>query len=132
VPGSRIITRRFISWRTIDNRVYVVRSTSGMRVVHNGADRSPVALLCERHPLGRGRGRLAADCRPCGAFGDHVRDALADQCDRINAFNVADFKTSMAGGNPYTCGANAFWASPFYTTSPGVPINRTGVHALAF
>lgn len=50
----------------------------------------------------------------------------------INTFNVVDFKTAMTGGKPYTCGANAFWASPFFTTSPGVPINRHGVHNLAF
>jgi hypothetical protein len=50
----------------------------------------------------------------------------------IIAFNAVDFRTSMSNGKPYTCGANAFWASPFFTTSPGVPINRHDVHALAF
>jgi hypothetical protein len=49
----------------------------------------------------------------------------------IVAFNAVDFNKSMSNGKPYTCGANAFWASPFFTTSPGVPINRHGVHALA-
>ena len=45
----------------------------------------------------------------------------------INPFSPTDFKVSMVNGKAYTCGANAFWASPFFTTSPGVPINRHGV-----
>ena len=48
----------------------------------------------------------------------------------IVAFNPVDFSTSMSNGVPYTCGANAFWASPFFTASPGVPINHRSVHAL--
>ena len=50
----------------------------------------------------------------------------------IAPFSVSDFLVSMSGGKPYTCGANAFWASPFFTTSPGVPINRHDVPSLVF
>ena len=49
----------------------------------------------------------------------------------IAPFSPVDFQQSTAGTSSYTCGANAFWASPFFTTTPGVPINRAGVAAPA-
>ena len=49
----------------------------------------------------------------------------------IAPFSPVDFQQSTAGTSSYTCGANAFWASPFFATTPGVPINRAGVAAPA-
>ena len=48
----------------------------------------------------------------------------------ITPFSTTDFDVAMSAGMTYTCGANAFWASVFFMTSPGVPINRNGVRAL--
>ena len=49
----------------------------------------------------------------------------------VSPFKVADFNTAIQGVGTYTAGANAFWCSPFFSTTPGVPINRHGVQRLA-
>jgi hypothetical protein len=41
-------------------------------------------------------------------------------------FNAQQFTESMDKHGRYTCGGNLFWADPFYTSTPGVPINRRG------
>ena len=50
----------------------------------------------------------------------------------ITPFSIADYQLSIVNGGrqSYTCGANALWASPLYTTTPGVPINRQGARLL--
>jgi hypothetical protein len=44
----------------------------------------------------------------------------------MTGFDVQQFTTSMGEHGCYTCGGNLFWANPFYTGTPGVPINRHG------
>ena len=45
----------------------------------------------------------------------------------VNPFSIDDCRRVLNKSlDSYTCGFNAFWASPFYTTTPGVPINRAG------
>jgi hypothetical protein len=51
----------------------------------------------------------------------------------ITPFSSDDCRTVLATPlASYTCGFNAFWASPFFTTTPGVPINRAGVCSCLF
>lgn len=48
----------------------------------------------------------------------------------IPPFNAGDFKSAIKGTGSYTAGGNAFWCSPFFTTTPGVPVNAHGVRYL--
>ena len=45
----------------------------------------------------------------------------------IQPFKVDDCEVALKGTGTYTAGMNAFWCSPFFTTTPGVPINKNGV-----
>ena len=46
----------------------------------------------------------------------------------IVPYNATDFAAAMNNPNgAHTCGGNAFWASPLFSSSPGVPINKNGV-----
>ena len=45
----------------------------------------------------------------------------------MSAFDLQEFTASIDTHGIYTCGGNVFWADPFYTGTPGVPINRRGV-----
>ena len=49
----------------------------------------------------------------------------------INPYSTDDMRMVFAAGRCYTCGCNAFWASPFYSTAPGVPVNRQAVRCLS-
>ena len=45
----------------------------------------------------------------------------------MTGFDIRQFTESIDRHGNYTCGGNLFWADPFYTGTPGVPINRRGV-----
>ena len=50
----------------------------------------------------------------------------------VAPFKVSDFRAAVNGPTGcYTCGANAMWQSPFFTTTPGVPINTRSVRPLS-
>jgi hypothetical protein len=51
----------------------------------------------------------------------------------VNPFSADDCRLILTKPSAtYTCGFNAFWANPFFTTTPGVPINRAGVCGCVF
>lgn len=49
------------------------------------------------------------------------------QKSHIAPFNAIDYKIAIEENGMYTCGINLFWANPFFSACPGVPINRAGV-----
>jgi len=51
------------------------------------------------------------------------------QMSHIAPFDAADYQIAIRDKGVYTCGANLFWANPFYTACTGVPVNRAGVCA---
>lgn len=51
------------------------------------------------------------------------------QMSHIAPFDETDYQMSIRDKGIYICGANLFWANPFFTACPGVPINRQGVRA---
>jgi hypothetical protein len=48
----------------------------------------------------------------------------------IPPFSASDFQKAIDGTGTYTAGGNAMWCSPFFTTTPGVPINTHGAGRL--
>ena len=48
----------------------------------------------------------------------------------MTGFDNQQFTRSIDDHNTCTCGGNVFWADPFYTGTPGVPINRRGARRL--
>lgn len=45
----------------------------------------------------------------------------------MQGLDIDQFNHDMSAHDTYTCGGNLFWADPFFTGTPGVPINRRGV-----
>ena len=50
----------------------------------------------------------------------------------MEGLDIIKFKSNIAQHGTHTCGGNLFWADVFFTATPGVPINRRGVHCLTF
>jgi hypothetical protein len=61
----------------------------------------------------------------------HDLPRLQTQPMGMAGFDIRQFTESMATHGSYTCGGNLFWADPFYTSTPGVPINRRGAPLLS-